>query len=187
MEKDRHDDAALNYKAYLNGDDEGLRRLINEYYDGLALFLCTVTRNMPDAEEMAEQTFVRLAVKKPKYRGLSSFKTWLYAIGRNIALDFVKKEKRHSAEIIDEKIELRASETDIEEDYIDHEKNRALYRSVQKLEPSMRQVTWLFYFENMSYGEIAGITGNTKGTVAQLLLRARNKLREMMEKEGYKE
>ncbi|MBO4769530.1 MAG: RNA polymerase sigma factor [Clostridia bacterium] len=177
----------MNYKAYLNGDDEGLRRLINEYYDGLTLFLCTITRNMPDAEEMAEQTFVRLAVKKPEYKGISSFRTWLYAIGRNITLDSERKKRRHMIRISDDETELRDTETDIEEDYINYEKNRALYRSVQKLEPRMRQVTWLFYFENMSYEEIAGITGNTKGAVAQLLLRARNKLREMMEKEGYKE
>jgi RNA polymerase sigma-70 factor (ECF subfamily) len=75
------------YKRYLDGDEDALLDIVREYRDGLMLYINTHVRNMSLAEEIALDTFTKLTVKRPRFRGDGSFKTWLYAIGRNLAID----------------------------------------------------------------------------------------------------
>ena len=76
------DNGASSYRRFLDGDDSGLCEIIRDYKDGLILFLYSVTHNPTLAEELCEDTFVRIAVKKPRFSEKSSFKTWLYATRR---------------------------------------------------------------------------------------------------------
>ena len=86
------DNGASSYRRFLdNGDVQGLDEIIIEYSDGLILYLTSIVGNVQTAEELTEDTFVLLGTKKPKYKEKSSFKTWLYAIGRNIAIDHLRK------------------------------------------------------------------------------------------------
>ena len=96
------DHGAQAYSRYLDGDDGGLAEIIREYSAGLTVFLCSVTGDMAGAEEVMEDVFFRLAAKKPKFKGKSSFKTWLYAIGRNAALDHVRRQSRYAGKPVDE-------------------------------------------------------------------------------------
>ena len=70
------------YRRYLEGDDEGMVEVIRDHKDGLTLYLAGIVGNIFTAEELTEETFFKLVVKKPRFAGKSSFKTWLYAIGR---------------------------------------------------------------------------------------------------------
>ena len=91
------DNGASSYRRFRdNGDVHGLDEIIIEYSDGLIFYLTSIVGKMQTAEELAEDTFVLLGTKKPKYNGKSSFKTWLYAIGRNIAVDYIRKYSRKS-------------------------------------------------------------------------------------------
>ena len=74
------DNGASSYRRYLDGDDSGLVELVRDYKDGLILYLNGITGNFCLAEELMEDTFFKLAAKKPKFSGKSSFKTWLYSI-----------------------------------------------------------------------------------------------------------
>ena len=64
------DNGASSYRRFLEGDDSGLCEIVRDYKDGLILFLHSMTRDLGLAEELCEDTFVRLAVKKPKFSGL---------------------------------------------------------------------------------------------------------------------
>jgi RNA polymerase sigma factor (sigma-70 family) len=88
------DNGASSYHRFLEGDREGITELVDVYYDGLVLFLNTWLNNLHDAEDMAEETFVVLTTRKPEFTGQSSFKTWLYAIGRNVTGKFLRKNRR---------------------------------------------------------------------------------------------
>ena len=90
------DNGAESYRRYRNGDDAGLAEMIDEYGDGLILYLNTYVHNLSVAEELAEDTFVRLVTRKPAYVERSSFKTWLYAIARNLAIDWLRREKKEN-------------------------------------------------------------------------------------------
>ncbi len=81
------DNGASSYRRFLDGDDNGIIEIVNNYKDGLILYLNGYVNNIFIAEELTEDTFFRLITKKPKFSGKSTFKSWLYAIGRNIAVD----------------------------------------------------------------------------------------------------
>ena len=86
------DSGADSYRRFLDGDDEGLAEIVREYKDGLILYLNGYVNNLYIAEELTEDTFFRLITRKPKFSGKSTFKSWLYAIGRNTAVDFIQAQ-----------------------------------------------------------------------------------------------
>ena len=91
------DNGASSYRRFRdNGDISGFDEIFMDYSDGLMLYLTSIVGNIWTAEELAEETFFLLGTKKPKFKEKCSFKTWLYKIGRNIALNYLKKNaKQH--------------------------------------------------------------------------------------------
>ena len=81
------------YRSYLNGEDEALRVLIEKYSEKLTLFIYGMVGNMHDAEEHMMDSFAILISKNKPFLGRSTFKTWLFAIGRNQARMFLRKRK----------------------------------------------------------------------------------------------
>lgn len=77
------DNGAGSYRRFLDGDDAGIAEIVKDYKDGLILYLNGYVKNIYIAEELAEDTFFRLITKKPNFSGKSTFKSWLYSIGRN--------------------------------------------------------------------------------------------------------
>lgn len=176
------DNGEKSYRRYLSGDDQGLVELIRDYKDGLILFLNGFTHNIVTAEELCEDTFVKLAVKKPEFAGRSSFKTFLYKIARNTALDWKRSCKEHIP--IDD-LELESDERSIEETLLREEQKIALHRALDKLKPDYRQVLWLTYFEELSNKETAEVMQKSVHGIETLVYRARNALKKELEKEGF--
>ena len=71
------DKGADSYRLYLNGDENGLVDIIGEYREGLILFINGIVHDMHEAEDITEDTFVRLIVKKPAFSGKSSLTDFL--------------------------------------------------------------------------------------------------------------
>lgn len=88
------DQAAVEYRRFLDGDDAGLEALIRAYKDGLMLFLNSYVQDLAAAEELMEETFVRLVVRRPHFSPHASFKTYLYTIGRRLAVDYLRRTAR---------------------------------------------------------------------------------------------
>jgi len=88
------DNGASSYRRFLEGDDDGIVQIIKEHKDGLMLYLNSFVANIHLAEDLTEDTFVKLIANRPRFSGKSTFKTWLYAIGRNVALDFLRKNAK---------------------------------------------------------------------------------------------
>ena len=88
------DNGASSYRRFVEGDQNGIVEIIRDYKDGLILFLNGFTRNIGLAEELMEETFVRIVVKKPKFSPKYSFKTWLYTVGRNVAIDYLRRSSK---------------------------------------------------------------------------------------------
>ncbi len=173
------------YFRFLDGDKEGMTDLIREYKDGLSLYINSFVKNICQAEELMEETFVSLVMKKPKYSGKSSFKTWLYAIGRNIAFDYIRKSKRHRNDLpIDELYEM-SDEENIENSYIQEEQKKTLYHALSKLHPDYSQVLHLTYLEGFTNSETACIMHKTNRQIENLIYRAKKALRDELEKEGF--
>lgn len=178
------DNGAGSYRRFLDGDDEGIVEIIRDYKDGLLLYINSFIRNISVSEELMEDVFFRLVTKKPKFSGKSSFKTWLYAIGRNAAMDGIRHRKKFSDIPADQYTDI-AAEEDIERDYIKKERKIILHRIMQRLNPDYRQVLYLVYFEDFDNSEAAVIMNKSKRQIENLLYRAKNGLKTELEKEGF--
>ena len=177
---------ASSYRRFRDyGDVQGLDEIIIEYSDGLILYLTSIVGNIQTAEELTEDTFVLLGTKKPKFREKSSFKTWLYAIGRNIAIDHLRKTAGKTCVSIEETPEMIDDETAVEEAYIKKEQQIAIHRAMRKLHPKYQQVLWLIYFEGFSNKEAAKIMKKSLRSLESILYRARKSLRSQLETEGF--
>lgn len=177
------DNAIDSYKRFLNGDNGGLEDIVREYKDGLILYLNGFVRNLNTAEELTEETFVKLILKRPRFSQNASFKTWLYAIARNVAMDHLRRNKKEVC--IEDYSQISSEVIDLEIAYIQKEDNILLYRTIDKLKQEYRQVLWLFYFEQLSNREIAKIMGKSVHNVETLVYRARNTLKSKLLEGGF--
>ena len=177
------DTGAKAYRRYLDGDDGGIAELIKIYGDGLTLYLNGLTSDMGAAEELTEDAFVKLAVKKPRFNGKSSFKTWLYAIGRNLAVDWLRKNGRKTPEQLPE--DMADSGEGPELYYMKEERNRTVQRAISRLNPDYGSVLYLSYFEGFTNEEIKTVMNKSGRQVENLLYRAKRALKAQLEKEGF--
>lgn len=178
------DNGANSYRRFLNGDDSGIVEIIKEYKDGLMLYLNSYVNNIFAAEDLMEETFFRLVTKKPKFSMKSSFKTWLYTIGRNTAVDFIRKNSRFSYSPIEEYESLIEAEDDLEKAYIQEEQKIILHKAINRLNPEYRQILWLIFFEEFSNNEAAVIMKKNKRQIENLIYRAKKALKSVLEREG---
>jgi RNA polymerase sigma-70 factor (ECF subfamily) len=126
-----------------------------------------------------------LVVKKPKFTPKHSFKTWLFTIGRNRALNALRF---HSKVITTDKadvLHLQKEELNIEKAYIKKEEQILLHQCIQRLLPQYREVLYLSYFEMLTVKEIATVTKRNNKQITNLLFRAKEALKDQLLKEGF--
>ena len=184
---DGHTDiGAFNYRRFRDGGDEnGLVEIIKEYKDGLIFYLNSIVGNIHAAEELAEDTFVLLGTKKPRDKGTGSFKTWLYTIGRNIAIDSLRRRRKVCELSEAEYADISADEASLEDSYLLEERKITVHRALNSLKPEYRQVLWLMYFEDLSAKETACIMKKSAHGIETLVYRARKSLKLTLETEGF--
>ncbi len=178
------DNGASSYRRFLEGDKDALTAIIREYRDGIVLYINNYIDNICAAEEIAEDVFIKLYVNKPRFSGKSSFKTWIYSIGRNTAIDYIRKNKKMVSASVDEFYSL-ADKEEIERNYIKNEQKIMLHKAMQKLSPEYRQVLYLIYFEEFDTSQAAKIMGKTNRQITYLLYRAKKSLKSRLEQERF--
>ena len=179
------DNGASSYRRFIFGDDDSFIDIIREYKDPLILYLNTFTNNISVAEDLAEDTFVKLVIKKPRFAGKSSFKTWLYAIGRNVAIDYLKKEGKIKKLPLEDLLELKNEDADLERELLKEEAGRKLHMELKRLPIEYRQVLWLRYFDGLTNKEISEVMKKSIHNVETLIYRAKNALKKQLEKEKF--
>ena len=172
------------YRSYLNGDDDAFREIIDRYHNSISLYINSIVKDICVAEEIMQNTFVKIAVNRPAFRGRSTFKTWLFTIVRNSAVDWIKHRSRYSDQPIDECFSL-ADETDIEKTVLKDEQKIELHNAMKKLNADYFQVLYLMYFEEFDTAETAAIMHRTKRQIGDLIYRAKKSLKTELEKAGF--
>lgn len=179
------DNGASSYRRYLDGDDSGITDIIRLYKDGLTLYINGYTDNIFTAEELMEETFFRLATKRPRFSGRSTFKTWLYAIARNVTVDYLRKNSKVLDKPVEDFADFISEESDVEKEYLIKEQKIMLHQVMRELRRDYFQVLYLVYFEDFSNTEIATIMNKNKRQIENLIYRAKNALKSELEKEGF--
>lgn len=172
------------YRRFLEGDDEGLTIIIKEYKDSLILYINNYVNNIYVAEDLMQETFFKIAVKKPKFNGTSTFKTWLYAIGRNLAIDYLRKNSKAIGKSAYDMQNYIADKASLESLYIKNERQTIIYNALTKLKPEYRQALWLVYFESFSNEQASKVMNKTKRQIENLIFRAKQSLKNILDKEG---
>ncbi len=179
------DNGVSSYRRFLDGDDEGLTNIIRDYKDGLILYLNKYVNNIYTAEELMQETFFKIAVKRPKFKGEHSFKSWLYTIGRNVAIDHIRHNSSHTVSSIDDMTNYLKDESDFEKECIKDERKLIVHKAMSSLNAEYKQVLWLVYFEEFSNLEAALVMKKNKKQIENLIFRAKASLRNILEKEGF--
>ena len=178
-------DGASSYRRFLLGDDEAIVEIIRDYKDGLILYLNGYVDDIYIAEELVEETFFQIVTKKPKFSEKSSFKTWLYAIGRNIARNSLRQNRKTSGISVEECEKRRLEERTLEKEYLEQERKIILHNALRKLQPEYRRVLHLRYFENFSNTEIAIVLNKSVHQTENLIYRARRSLKSELDRAGF--
>ena len=179
------DNGASSYRRFLDGDDNGIADIVGDYKDGLILYLNGYVNNIFIAEELAEDTFFRLITRKPAFSGKSTFKSWLYAIGRNVAVDYVRRNSRICQTPIEDMENYLTEARTLEESYIQEESKRLIHKALTDLPADYRNVLWLVFFEGFSSKEAAMILKKNDRQMKNLLYRAKQTLRLKLERDGF--
>ncbi len=171
------------YRQFLEGDDSALENIISTYAGGLILYLNTFIKDIHVAEELTEEVFVKLVLKRPRLLKEHAFKTWLYTIAGNAARDHLRRRKNRLISL-EECAQLADWEL-LERSCIQREDKRLLHRAMGKLKREYQQILWLIYFEDFSHREAAAALGKTLHNTQVLASRARKALKDKMLEEGY--
>ena len=171
------------YRSFLQGNENSLDEIIRIYRDGLVLYINSIVKDITLAEDVAEDTFVKLFVKRPHFRDGASFKTFLYTIGRNTALNALKKRVIHVP--VDECEDLASDAESIEDIIIREEREKTLLTEIAALKPDYSQALWLVYYEQMSVRDAAEVIGKSVHATEMILSRARKELKTKLTEGGF--
>ena len=177
------DNGESSYRRFLNGDERAFSEIIELHKDNLIFFINRYVRNIAVAEELAEDVFAELLIHKKRYNFKTSLKTYIFTIGRNKAVSYVRKCVRHP-EYAYEYIENESDRRSLEDEFIQKERERELHKALDKLNEDYRTVLHLIYFEEMSYANAAKVMKKNTKQIENLVYRARNTLKKELEKEA---
>lgn len=167
-----------------SGEKGAFQELVSRYHQKVYLVILGLLRNREDALEVAQETFLRAFRKIGGFQGGSSFYTWIYRIGVNLAIDAQRRQKRNPLEFretMDEVLEAQ-NETarDPSDDVHDRELRENLIKAINDLTPEHKAVIVLRTIEGLSYKDIGAILGCSEGTVMSRLHYARKRLHEKL-------
>ncbi len=173
------------YRRFLAGDESAFDELLDLYQKSLIFFLYRYVSNWTVAEEIAADTFALLVIKPEAYKFKVSLKTWLFTLGRNRAIDYLRRLKHRKTVPPQELPHLAADEADNPEAlFIQKERELALHRALDRLKEDYRSALHLVYFEDLSYEEAGQILHKSRKQMDNLIYRAKDALRAELEKEG---
>ena len=168
------------YSRLLQGDNTALDELLVRHKEGLTFFIYGVVHNLEDAEDLMMDTFAMLLAKRVRFKNESSFKTWLYGIGRNLANNYLRKHKIELQDQMDETAVCNFSDTP-DSDILTAERNRAIYQAMKNLKPEYAEVLYLSFFAGMNVNQIASVMKKTVKQIYNLTDRAKKQLKELVD------
>lgn len=162
----------------LKGDTNSFGTLVERYQDFVFTIAYRIVKSIEEAEEVAQDTFIKAYESLASFRGDSKFSSWLYSIAYRKALDSLRKNNKYRAsEIIDDITEGDVNEIDNALQYLqDKERKEAIQNCILKLSEDEAAIITFYYFEEQSVREIAHITGFSEDNIKVKLYRSRKKL-----------
>lgn len=173
------------YRRFIAGEREAFEEVIDAYRENLIFFIYRYVGNIESAEDIAEDVFVELIVHPDRYDFKSSLKTYVFSIGRNKAVDYIRKNKRFS--FVDESAFPGFSEAaevkTLEQQVVYNERLRRVCEIMRQIKKEYRIALHLVYLEELSYDEAGRIMKKSRKQVENLVYRGKKAVREILEEE----
>ncbi|MFZ5953037.1 MAG: RNA polymerase sigma factor [Candidatus Rifleibacteriota bacterium] len=173
---------------FQKGDEACFRTLVDRHKKRVFHLTYRFLNGSPDAEDVAQEVFVKIFFSKDSYKPLAKFTTWLFTITRNTCFQNLKKKGKlislnEKADETNSEMQSMISDRNSEnpsETCLDEEKRRIVADAIAKLPETQRMVILLRRFEQLSYDEIAEVLGVTVQSVKSLLFRGRCSLKDLL-------
>jgi RNA polymerase sigma-70 factor (ECF subfamily) len=156
------------------GDAKSFEILFDRYYAMIHAFAYRVCLVETEADDIAQETFIRAARGIASYRGAASFKNWLYRIAHNALIDLGRQAARHRDKQDQFASELESRTQARTPDYTE------VHSALKQLSPDLREAVALVYFEDMNHREAADAMGCAETTVSWRIFRAKRALKKML-------
>jgi len=172
-------------KRILKGNQSDFALLVERYQNYVFTLVLRLATNREDAEEIAQDVFVKAYRSLADFRGDSKFSTWLFTIARTTCLSFLRKKKLDTQSLDNERtgIQVENQESDFRANLVEQKSRHAmLNQAIAMLSPDDAQVLNLFYKGDQTLEEIGKIMRLDPNTVKVKLHRARHRLKDKMEK-----
>ena len=168
----------------LSGDHQAYAGLVNRYQNYVFTLTLRMVKNREDAEEVAQDVFIKAFKYLADFRGASKFSTWLYTIVNNTCISFLRKKKLEIHSLDNEKVFEVADSMDsgFRANLVEQKSRQSMvHNAIGLLGPGDAEIITLFYKSEQSLEEIAQILGLEVNTAKVRLHRARTRLKEKME------
>jgi RNA polymerase sigma factor (sigma-70 family) len=172
----------INDQHYINealrGNEKAFAVIVNHYKDLVFTLANKMLKNREQAEEIAQDTFIKIYRSLSKFKGESKFSTWVYKITYNTCLDFLKQNKKENAILYIEEFsehQIKAIGSSIE-NLDETERQKKIHECIELLPSEDAFLLTLYYFDNLSIEEVSKVIGSNANNVKIKLYRSRKKL-----------
>jgi RNA polymerase sigma-70 factor (ECF subfamily) len=185
MDEDKKNEDTELVALAQKGSTNSFNKLVDKYHSRIYSLTYQMTSNREDAEDLTQEIFIKAFEALPRFKGRSSFYTWLYRIGINKTINYRKKRNRNrpiSIDALDQDITYDEvyAELDSKDSPLRHiglnELQVKLNEAMQKLSLKHRTVVVMHDIEGIPHDEIAKIVGVSVGTIRSRLFYARRQL-----------
>ena len=167
---------------FQSGDENAYVELVNRYKDKLTNFVFYFLKDEEHAEDIVQETFIRLYEKKHYYKEIAKFSTWIYTIARNLANTELRKKSRTKIMYLSQMsnykkdYDLKSSDPELNKNIENEFLMKEIHAAIDKLPENYKSVIILRDIQGLDYEQISNIIGVPLGTVKSRINRARLQL-----------
>ena len=167
---------------FQSGDEGAYIELVNRYKDRLINFVYQFLGDIEQAEDVVQDTMLKLYEKKHYYREIAKFSTWIYTIASNLANTELRKRKRRKTTYLsrmtreEREYEISAVQPNLDQNLQNEFIRERIQEAIKKLPEHSKSVIILRDIQELSYDDISNIVGVPLGTVKSRINRARLQL-----------
>ena len=160
------------------GDLSAFEKIVRRHQDRAWRIAYHYVRNHSDAEEIAQEAFLKILDASENYTPCARFTTYLYRVVANLCMDHTRKKRPHFTDSLPQQ-HSRSGQPD--ERLTEQERKSAIENALDDLTDRQRMAVVLRYYEDLSYREIASAMDATTKAVERLLARARHSLEDLLD------
>ncbi len=168
----------------LSGDRQAYALLVEEYKGPIFNLAYRMTGSREDADDLTQETFIRVYQNLQQFDQSKKFFTWIYTIGINLIRNHLKKNERKVAHLVvpDSALEHQAQGHEIGEgEALSYDRMIRLEQVIRKLPVDLREAIILKFVQDMTFEQVANVTGDSVSAVKMRIYRGLEKMKQMME------